>query len=158
MIGERFGTLTVVSELPERNKYRYKMYVCRCDCGGERITSSSCLRNGSTTGCGNHRPKKENAVKRHALYRTYQGMLARCYNEKHKYYAYYGGRGISVCPKWIGSFYQFVNDMGERPEGLTLDRIDNDKGYSKENCKWSTMKEQSNNRRPNSGWKVRRKD
>lgn len=158
MIGQKFGTLTVVEEIPERNKYRYKMYRCICECGAEKVTSSGCLKAGHTTGCGKHRPKKENAVKRHPLYRVYNGMKTRCYNTNHTYYAYYGGRGITVCERWLKSFWNFVEDMGDRPDNYTLDRINNDLGYYKENCKWSTMKEQSNNRRPNSGWKVRREN
>ena len=158
MIGQVFGTLTVLEELPERNKYRYKMYRCICECGTERITSSACLNSGHTTGCGKHKPKKTNAVKRHELYRVYHGMKTRCTNPNHVYYDYYGGRGITVCQRWLDSFWNFVEDMGERPKGYTLDRIDNNAGYFKENCKWSTMKEQSNNRRPNSGWKMRREN
>lgn len=79
---------------------------------------------------------------------TWVSMLSRCENPNDRRYADWGGRGIAVCERWH-TFALFVEDMGEKPDGLTLDRIDNDKGYCKENCKWSTQCEQSNNRRTN---------
>jgi hypothetical protein len=81
------------------------------------------------------------------LYTVWRSMLDRCYNTKYSQYKDYGGRGIRVCPQWRHSYTQFYLDMSPRPPGLTIDRIDNDKDYSKANCKWSTRKEQSRNRR-----------
>ena len=84
--------------------------------------------------------------KEHYLYNTWLLMRRRCKNPNTKEYKYYGGRGIKICPEW-DDFWQFVEDMGDRPEGHTLDRINNDKGYSKENCRWATLIEQQNNKR-----------
>lgn len=94
------------------------------------------------------RQREMHGLRKTSTYQIWAQMRARCNNPKHKMYKYYGGRGIKVCDRWNDSFILFLEDMGVRPSGLTLERIDNDKGYFKENCKWATNYEQSCNQRP----------
>lgn len=83
----------------------------------------------------------------HPLYHTYAQMISRCTTATHKRYADYGGRGITVCQRWRDDFWNFVADMGPRPQGHSLDRINNDQGYTPENCRWASASEQATNRR-----------
>lgn len=80
-------------------------------------------------------------------YHSYHSMKARCLNKNHRQFKDYGGRGIGISDRWLDSFENFLADMGERPVGRTLDRINNDLGYSKSNCRWATREEQNNNKR-----------
>lgn len=94
----------------------------------------------------------------HPLYHSYNDMLGRCSRSTHHAYARYGGRGIEVCQRWRDDFWAFVSDMGERPPGMSLDRVDNDGPYAPENCRWATASQQSKNRRDSAYDGLRRRN
>lgn len=146
--GERFGKWTVLSLCERRNSAGHRVFKCRCDCGAEQEVTRANLKSGASSQCMNCRVRHGNARrgKMTGAYVSWHKMMGRCYNRNDDGYHNYGGRGIKVDPRWH-LFENFLEDMGERPEGLTLERVHNDVGYGPQNCKWATRKEQAQNRR-----------
>ncbi len=136
-LGMRFATQT------SKRKYRYGLY--KCFCGNEFETHSYDINRGKTQSCGCL--KVTHKLSNHRLYKTWRSMIDRCCNINNKRYKDYGSRGIVICNEWL-SVENFINDMyPSYQDGLSIDRIDNNKGYSKDNCRWTTRKIQSRNTR-----------
>jgi hypothetical protein len=158
LVGKRFGRWTVLGEHPERRRGRH--WLCRCDCGTERTVRENNLRYGSSKSCGCCVARERNTRHGQSYSRVYSIWIAlrqRCSNPESTNYANYGGRGITVCERWL-AFENFYADMGDPPPGLSIDRIDNDGNYEPGNCQWATASEQLRNRRPSKRRKRRRSD
>lgn len=148
LTGQTFGRLTVVSRANKRGiKARWR---CVCVCGNEKIVAAPNLKNGSVSSCGcwQKESKTIHGMTGTKTYYIWAAIIQRCNNPQNKDFSYYGERGITVCDRWI-KFENFYADMGECPENLSLERLDNNKGYSPENCKWISHKKQMRNTRGN---------
>lgn len=155
LTGEVYGKLTVKKFSHSDGKHTH--WKCRCACGRLVTATTTNLRQGHTKSCGCNISAAVSAAKvrhgharrgqRTSLHAVWWAMLQRCNNPRSDAYANYGGRGISVCRRWH-TFENFLTDMGEAPRGMSIDRIDNNAGYCKRNCRWATGVQQAANKRP----------
>lgn len=148
MIKKQFGRWFVFCKDDSYHKYYEKYWWCECDCGTIKSVSGRSLKRGSSKSCGCLQKEivTTHGKSRSKIYKQYINMVQRCTNPNHKDYWRYGEKNILVCDSWLKSFESFYNDMGDRPfEDSSIERIDNSKGYSLENCKWATPEEQHYN-------------
>jgi hypothetical protein len=144
-IPENFGFWKVLSKENTGTKAYHRLRVV-CICGKEKDVLICHLRRGKSLSCGCQRGRTHGLTKS-PTYNSWSKMRNRCLNNNNDRYSSYGGRGISVCARWVDSFENFLSDMGERPEGCSIGRIDNDGDYCPDNCRWETSKQQSRNKR-----------
>lgn len=159
LTGQKFNRLTAIS-FAGKDSSNNARWLFKCDCGNTVECRGSEVSRGTTKSCGclvSEKTKESNTthnMSRTRTYKTWISMRSRCNNPTDKFYEYYGARGITVCKEWDESFEVFYSDMGDQPDGLSIDRIDNNKGYSKENCRWATSETQQRNKRNSKYWYI----
>jgi hypothetical protein len=150
MVGKKYNMLTVMLDVGY--SHGQQSYLCSCDCGNKLVIAGQRIRNGQSKSCGClARKQTSQRHKTHGLsktpeYRAWAKIKMRCTNPNDPNFYRYGGRGVGMCDEWYNSFEQFYKDLGKRPNGMSLDRIDNNQGYSKDNCRWATPQQQAANR------------
>jgi len=163
LTAKRFGKLIVIGKT---RKNGLLLWDCECECGNRTFARAGHLNAGNITSCGcglvenrsRFREEKfKHGLTNHPLFTVWQDMIRRCNSEYRNDYVNYGKRGIAVCKRWLENFQNFLDDMGECPKGYTLERIDTNKDYFKENCKWATREEQNRNSRFSKWWHIKGK-